>query len=159
MSAIYLLSLAAIVVLGYVFGRVRGAGFYTAGVSPHSLPPYHGWFVALSAAIPMLVLFILWTALAPKLIEAQGLAQLPAAMQPTDDLSRATIARELQNVTAGGILADQANPEIKRAAETMQWLSSASGWGLLGSGPCIGGCRLFVGVVAAEPAISRAQYR
>ena len=77
----------------------------------------------------MLILFILWTALAPKLIEAQGLAQLPAAMQPTDDLSRATIARELQNVTAGGILADQASPEIKRAAETMQWLSAASGWG------------------------------
>jgi phosphate transport system permease protein len=139
MSAIYLLSLAAIVVLGYVFGRVRGAGFYTAGTAPHSLPPYHGWFVALSAAIPMLLLFLLWTALAPKLIEAQGLAQLPAAMQPTDDLSRATIARELQNVTAGGILVDQASPEIRRAAETMQWLSAASGWALLATGLAVAG--------------------
>jgi phosphate transport system permease protein len=87
----------------------------------------------------MLLLFIAWTALAPKLIEAQGLAQLPAAMQPTDDLSRATIARELQNVTAGGILADQASPEIKRAAETMQWLNVASGWALLGAGLALAG--------------------
>jgi phosphate transport system permease protein len=139
MNAVYLLSLAAIVVLGYVFGRVRGAGFYTAGSAPHSLPPYHGWFVALAAALPMLLLFIAWTALAPKLIEAQGLAQLPAAMQPTDDLSRATIARELQNVTAGGILADQASPEIKRAAETMQWLNAASGWALLATGLALAG--------------------
>ena len=139
MNAVYLLSLAAIVVLGYVFGRVRGASFYTAGNIPHSLPPYHGWFVALAAALPMLLLVIAWTALAPKLIEAQGLAQLPAAMQPTDDLSRATIARELQNVTAGGILADQASPEIKRAAETMQWLNVASGWALLGAGLALAG--------------------
>ncbi len=137
MNAIYLLSLAVIAIVSYLCGRVRGARFYTAGVAPHSLPSYHGWFVAISAALPMLLLFIVWSVAAPKFIEARGLAELPAAMQPTDDLSRATIARELQNAMAGG-LGEQASPEIRHAAETMQWLSSASGWALLAGGLAVG---------------------
>ena len=138
MSAIYLLSLVAIAVVGYLFGRVRGSSFYSTGVSPHSLPSYHGWFVAISAALPMLLLFVIWSIAAPKFIEARGLAELPAAMQPTDDLSHATVARELQNAMAGGGLSEQASPEIRHAAETMQWLSSASGWTLLAFGLALG---------------------
>jgi phosphate transport system permease protein len=138
MNALYLLLLAAIASAGYVCGRTRGASFYTTGSAPHSLPSYHGWFVAISAALPMLLLFVVWSVAAPKIIEAQGLAELPAAMQPTDDLSRATVGRELQNAMAGGALAEQASPEIRHAAETMQWLHAASGWALLAGGLALG---------------------
>jgi phosphate transport system permease protein len=134
MSALYLSVLAAILVLAYVFGRIRGSRFKTAGGPVHSLPSYHGWFVAVAAALPMLMLFVLWTPLAPKLIELQALATLPSDMQPTDDLSRATVLREIQNATAGGALAEQASPEIRNAAATMQSLEVLSSWALLGLG-------------------------
>jgi phosphate transport system permease protein len=134
MSAIYLLSLAALMCAGYVFGRSRGKHFKSGSAQVHSLPTYHGWFVAVSAALPMILLFVLWTALAPKLIEAQTLASLPAAMQPADELARASVLREIHNAAAGGILAEQASPEIRDAAATLKTLEVQSHWALLGLG-------------------------
>jgi phosphate transport system permease protein len=82
----------------------------------------------------MLILFAIWSPLAPRLIEAEALAQLPQAMQPTDPLSRATVLREISNVLAGGTLAANAKPEIQDAARTLQSLTAMSEWARLGAG-------------------------
>jgi len=87
----------------------------------------------------MLILFALWSPLAPRLIEAEALAQLPQAMQPTDPLSRATVLREISNVLAGGALAAGAKPEFQDAARTMQSLTAMSDWARLGAGLLLGG--------------------
>jgi phosphate transport system permease protein len=134
MSAIYLLALALIVVASYLYGRRRGFAFRSKGPQVHSLPAYHGWFTAVAAATPMLILFAIWSPLAPRLIEAEALAQLPQAMQPTDPLSRATVLREISNVLAGGTLAANAKPEIQDAARTLQSLTAMSEWARLGAG-------------------------
>jgi phosphate transport system permease protein len=139
MSAIYLLALAAIVVAAYVYGSRRGYAFRSEGTQVHSLPAYHGWFTAVAAAAPMLILFAIWSPLAPHLIEAETLAQLPQAMQPTDPLSRATALREISNVLAGGALAASAKPEYQDAARTMQSLTMMSNWGRLGAGLLLAG--------------------
>ncbi len=144
MSAIYLLALAAIVVAAYVYGRRRGYAFRSlrspgAGAQVHSLPTYHGWFTAIAAAVPMLILFAVWSPLAPRLIEAETLSQLPQAMQPTDPLSRATVLREISNASAGGALAASAKPEIQDAARTLQSLTVMSDWARLGAGLLLAG--------------------
>ncbi|MBB4284453.1 phosphate ABC transporter permease subunit PstC [Roseospira goensis] len=66
-----LLVIAAILVLaavGFAFGR-RRAVVQSAGVPArlHSLPGYHGHFVALWAAVPALVLLAIWVPLEPVL--------------------------------------------------------------------------------------------
>lgn len=151
MSAIYLLSLVGLLVAGYVFGRARGRHFKSGSAQVHSLPTYHGWFVAVSAALPMLLLFVLWSALAPKLIEAQTLASLPAAMQPADDLARASVLREIHNAAAGGVLAEQASPEIRDAAAALKSLETQSNWALLGLGLGLAGLGFLLSYTRLSP--------
>jgi phosphate transport system permease protein len=127
MSAIYFLALAAIVIAAYAYGRRRGYYFRSQiGSKVHSLPGYHGWFTAIAAAAPMIILFAVWSPMAPRLIEAEALSQLPQAMQPTDDLSRATVLREISNAQSGGALAANARPEIQDAARTIDMRRLAS---------------------------------
>lgn len=137
MAAVYIIVLLALTATGYYLGRSRGAALRSAGSKVHSLPVYHGSYTALAVAIPMLAVFALWSPIAPRLIENRALAELPAALQPGDDLSRATLLREISNATAGGALAEGGKPEVRRAAEVMEtlrkysdWLRVATGFGL-----------------------------
>jgi phosphate transport system permease protein len=133
-TSIYLLLLAVITVATYFYGRGRGAAFKGAGGMVHSLPAYHGWFTAIAAAAPMLLLFLLWSPIAPKLIEARALASLPIDMQPTDALTRATMLRDIANAMPGSPFAAQATPEVKTAAEAMHSLANLAEWGRLAAG-------------------------
>ncbi|MFO1171718.1 MAG: phosphate ABC transporter permease subunit PstC [Hyphomicrobiaceae bacterium] len=133
MASIYLFALAALALIAYAAGSQRGAALRSDGRLVHSLPAYHGWFLASAVAVPMALVFVVWSAAAPKLIEARALASLPAAMQPADALQRATVLREIANVIEGNTAA-QPKPEIKTAAEAMQALRTASGWERLGLG-------------------------
>jgi phosphate transport system permease protein len=134
MSAIYFLAIVVLSVAAYLYGRQRGSAFRAPGTIVHSLPSYHGWFTAIAVAAPMLILFSIWSPIAPKLIEAEALSRLPAAMQPTDDLSRATVLREISNTLAGGALAENVKPEIRDAAHAWQSLAATSDYARLGVG-------------------------
>ncbi|MEZ5926309.1 MAG: phosphate ABC transporter permease subunit PstC [Hyphomicrobiaceae bacterium] len=133
MTSIYLLALVAILIIAYGLGRSRGVALRGGPHVVHSLPAYHGWYLASAAALPMLLVLALWSPLAPKLIEAEALATLPTELQPTDVLQRATILREIDNVVTGSF-AGGARPEIIKAAETMTSLQATSDWLRLGAG-------------------------
>ncbi|MFO1170627.1 MAG: phosphate ABC transporter permease subunit PstC [Hyphomicrobiaceae bacterium] len=133
MASIYLLALAALAIGAYVAGSRRGAALRADGALVHSLPAYHGWFLASAAAVPMALVFVVWSAAAPKFIEARALATLPAAMQPADALQRATVLREIANVLEGNTAAAP-KPEIKMAAGTLQSLQATSDWSKLAIG-------------------------
>lgn len=134
MSAIYFLAIALLSVAAFIYGRQRGSAFRAAGPNVHSLPSYHGWFTAIAVAAPMLILFCIWSPIAPKIIEAEALSRLPAAMQPTDSLSHAALLREISNTFAGGALAENVKPEIQDAARTWQSLAAMSDYARLGVG-------------------------
>ncbi len=138
MSAIYFLVVAVVAVVCYMLGRQRGLGFRAAGSLVHSLPSYHGWFLAIAAAAPMLLLYAIWTAIAPQLIEAQVLSGLPSALQPVDELSRAAVMREIDNVASGNFAGEPAG-DIKVASDALSALSAISGWSRLGSGIVLAG--------------------
>jgi phosphate transport system permease protein len=134
MTGLYALVLAILAGTAFFYGRRRGNAMRAGGGPVHSLPGYHGWLMALSVAIPMIVVFCIWSPLAPRLIEAEALAVLPPAMQPTDNLSKATVLREISNVLAGGALAESAKPEIKDAANVLRRNTEISAWAMLGIG-------------------------
>ena len=112
MSAVYIIALLILTAAGYWLGRARGVSLRKDETKVHSLPVYHGSYVALSAAIPMVIVFALWSALAPRLIENRAIAELPVAMQSTDGLTRATVMRDIANATRSSALAEQANPKF-----------------------------------------------
>ena len=59
-----LLAILVFAVVAYFTGRTAGNRFVAAnGASVHSLPGYHGAFVAVWVGVPALVLVLLWLAL------------------------------------------------------------------------------------------------
>jgi len=67
----------------------------------HSLPNYHGWYVALWAAVPAIAFATIWTVISPNLIVSQALANPAAASLPAFGVERDAIVAEAYAVASG----------------------------------------------------------
>ncbi|MET0179139.1 MAG: phosphate ABC transporter permease subunit PstC, partial [Novosphingobium sp.] len=67
----------------------------------HSLPNYHGWYVALWTAVPALAFALVWTVVSPQLVIARGLADPAAAALPAFGMDRETMIAEALAVARG----------------------------------------------------------
>ena len=127
-----LIVLAVLVVLAFFYGKSRGSEIGSSGGQLHSLPYYHGYFVALMVAIPLVVIAVLWPVLSGMYIENQALAALPDDLRPADDLARDAIMRDIRLVASGAITdADRlsAFPEgVRSAGSIFANLHWVSGW-------------------------------
>lgn len=102
-----LLTLTVVLLLltafGYRLGRSRALA--TAGGNPrllHSLPSYHGYYVALWCGLPALVLIAGWLALEPTILHWMVMASLPAELQGMADERLALVYNEVRNVARHG---------------------------------------------------------
>jgi phosphate transport system permease protein len=137
MAWIFPLATAATAVLGFFAGRSRAQNFRISGTNIHSLPTYHGLYVALAIILPMLGLFVVWSLAEPKLLEAQALQSLPPAFQPIDALSHAMRLREIQNVAAGQNFS-QIAPEVRATGEVYAHSLMLSHWAKIVLGLAVG---------------------
>jgi phosphate transport system permease protein len=107
-------------VVAYWVGRLAGNRFAAAhGQALHSLPGYHGAYVAIWVGVPALVLTILWLLFQNTVISGLLVASLPDEM--TDGVSSSRIAlllAEIRNVAAGRMFAEP-SPEIQAAADRL----------------------------------------
>lgn len=87
-------------VVGWLAGRAKARGFSRVGGprALHSLPNYHGWYVALWAVVPPLIFLAVWSALSPSLVTDAVLATPAAANLPADLFSRAAILGEARSI-------------------------------------------------------------
>ena len=58
MLSTYLIVIAVAAVIAFLLGRARGVALAAGGTRLHSLPSYHGLYVAAAAVIPMLVMLV-----------------------------------------------------------------------------------------------------
>jgi phosphate transport system permease protein len=127
-----LLAILVFAVVAYFTGRTAGNRFVAAnGASVHSLPGYHGAFVAVWVGVPALVLVLLWLALQGSVIDNLLVGTLPPAM--TEAASPADISlilSEIKNVAAGRIFAEP-TPEIAGAADTYLRWQAIAGWAMV----------------------------
>ncbi|MAN76601.1 phosphate ABC transporter permease subunit PstC [Pelagibacterium flavum] len=125
--AIIVFSLAA-----FYVGRGAGNRFAAAnGAETHSLPGYHGAFVAIWVGVPALVLVLLWLAFQNSVIESLLVSTLPSSL--TEGLAPARVQllmSEIKNVAAGVIFG---TPEqaILDAAETLVRWQTIAGWAMV----------------------------
>ena len=71
----------------------------------HSLPNYHGWYVALWAAVPAIAFAAVWMAVSPGLIVTQALSSPAAASLPAFGVERDAIIAEAYAVASGSAAA------------------------------------------------------
>jgi phosphate transport system permease protein len=126
-SSLILAILAALSILGYLQGRrtaVAGAAGRVAAL--HSLPAYHGFYVALWCGLPALLLFAVWVAFEDSIVRALVVGSLPEPLRslPADRLG--LVVNDIRNIAYGNITSAAASPEIVAAAAQYKSLRSTA---------------------------------
>ena len=90
----------------WLAARSRAWAFQRAGDGQrasklHSLPVYHGWYVALWAAGPALLFAVVWASASPALVVQRALADPAAAALPAFGIDRDSIIGEAMSVARG----------------------------------------------------------
>ena len=109
--------IAVLTVVGYFLGRGRAVAIAGGRLSTlHSVPPYHGFFVALWAGVPALLLLAVWVSCEGPVIMSLVLAQLPAALIPTDHQALTLLQTDILNLAAGVSNGREPDPAVADAA-------------------------------------------
>lgn len=122
------LALLVLATLAYQFGLARSRK--VAGVGElrlHSRPVYHGVLTVLRAVVPAFVVFLLWAAFGPGIVESMVLASLPADQLPADALQQRALAQRIGNLASGFGVGTEAQPFEQAAAAYMLRLTAAGG--------------------------------
>ena len=135
---------------GYFLGRQRaaiGALSVPAG-SMHSLPGYHGGYVALWCALPALVLLIAWLIAEPFLLRSEALGALPAERVAVSEQELGLIYNDIQNLVEGNIVSGEPDEDMLSAAARYSAVRATSR-------AFLGGSLLIMGIVALVWALRR----
>lgn len=118
MSASTLVAIVlALCFLGYLLGRMKSASVKASAGHLHSIPAYHGYFVALCCGIPSILLVLIWLAAENAVVEALVLSGLPSYITDGVGSSRMSlIVSEIKSVAVGRIFGTP-DPAIVAAAE------------------------------------------
>ncbi len=90
--------------LGWVVGRAKAARLVAASSSKgsvHSLPNYHGWYVALWGVVPAILFLSIWNIVSPALITDAALTSPAAEALPKDGFTRGSILAEARSIANG----------------------------------------------------------
>jgi phosphate transport system permease protein len=116
---------------GWAAARAKAMAFSVPGKArPHSLPGYHGWYVALWAAIPALLFLAVWAPVSDTLV-MQAVMESPAAANlPPFEMQRQAIFTEARELAEG---ARQAafNPQANALAPV--YGEASSRFGIIGT--------------------------
>ena len=125
-SSTLLFVVVGLALLGYYVGRQRAVGAAVAAPprSFHSLPGYHGGYVALWCALPALTLLVLWQVLEPAWLRSEVIDSLPAATQALPDDQLGLVYNEIRNLVDGNF--GTPNPDLVAAAERYSELRALS---------------------------------
>ena len=118
--SILLIVLLGLVATAYQLGRRRsiavvGGPRRLSGL--HSLPSYHGFYTALWAGLPSLLVLGLWTALQSTVVVDLVVADLPAETRQLPPSELNLIVNDIKNLASGNIVSRQVSPEMQAAAD------------------------------------------
>ena len=129
------LILALLTVIGFMTGRSRAAASVGGRVAElHSVPSYHGVYVALWAGLPALLLFVAWTASEGWLVLQLVLSSLPERLTTGDGQSLALLKADILNLARGIATGREPDPLVQDAARRYAALRELADWSLLAVG-------------------------
>ncbi|MGE3689892.1 MAG: phosphate ABC transporter permease subunit PstC [Novosphingobium sp.] len=106
--------------IGWLAARSRAWTFRRGRAGRlHSLPGYHGWFVAICTVVPALLFAAIWSNLAPSLAIAEALQAPEAAQLPAFGFERDSIIAEASSIAAGSSTS-AFNPLAQKFAEPLR---------------------------------------
>lgn len=147
-----LLAILAFALVAFFIGRTSGRRFAAAeGAKVHSLPGYHGAFVAVWVGVPALVLVILWIILQGSVIDNMLLGTLPATLtEGRSPAQMSLLLSEIKNV-ASGVIFGEPDPAVVTAADTLVRWQQIAGWAMVVVAMAIMLLGLFLAVSRLSP--------
>jgi phosphate transport system permease protein len=127
-SSTLLFVVVGLALLGYYVARQRAISAAVAAGPRrvHSLPGYHGGYVALWCALPALTLLVLWQVFEPVWLRSSVLGSLPETMQALPDDQLGLVYNEIRNLVDGSFVTGEPSPELAVAAERYTELRASS---------------------------------
>ena len=125
--------IAGLAAISFVAGRQRAilCGAKSAkglrGLSRlHSLPGYHGAYLALWSALPVILMLVVWTFVEPVFLRSQVISSLPTEFNemPADQLG--LVYNDIRNLVEGNIVANEPNAVVIEAAEVYSEAKASS---------------------------------
>ncbi|TGD75210.1 phosphate ABC transporter permease subunit PstC [Mangrovimicrobium sediminis] len=126
-----ILVLFALCCVSFAVGRFRSraVGQQAGGIHLlHSLPHHYGYLSAMIAALPALLVLLVWMLLEGRFIEGRVIAGLPADVQALSESRLGLYYNQIIAYAAGGIDASTLSEPQLAAAEQYNALKSESGW-------------------------------
>ncbi|ODT19576.1 MAG: phosphate ABC transporter permease subunit PstC [Kaistia sp. SCN 65-12] len=132
MAGYLFLAIIVFSAIAYFVGQSAGNRFVAAGGGPvHSLPGYHGAFVAIWVGLPALILVLIWLATQGSVINGLVLGQLPASItEGKSPAEMSLVLSEIKNVAAGRIFTEP-SPEILAAGEALVRWEGIARWAMV----------------------------
>lgn len=138
MQLTLLIVLLSVIALAYHVGRKRAvavAGGPTQIKALHSLPSYYGFYAALWAGLPALLLLGFWAGFQETVITTLVKAQLPAELTAGLSPGRlGLLVNDIRNLATGNIVSSDPTPEIQAAAAhytRLQGIANLAVWALV----------------------------
>jgi phosphate transport system permease protein len=118
-SSTLLIALCALAALAYYLGRQRAiAAAISAGPRVfHSLPGYHGGYVALWCAIPAVLVLAVWQIAEPLWLRDSVLSSLPDAVRELPRERLGLVYNDIRNLVEGNVVSSSPNADILAAAD------------------------------------------
>ncbi len=125
-------ALVVLSVIGYFAGRSRAVAVAAGETRTlHSLPRYHGIYVALWCGLPALLASVLWLVVEPRLAEWLLMAQLPSGVRELAPDRLALLLVDIKNLAAGNIVSREVDPALLAASEAYASIRRTSQTALL----------------------------
>ncbi len=115
---ILLSTLLLLAVIGFYMGRSRAVA--VSGGQPsrlHSLPSYHGLYVAVWCGIPSMIVVVAWLILEPQVAQWMLMANLPPETKSLDADQLALLIGDIKNLATGNIVSREIDPALQAAAD------------------------------------------
>ena len=117
----------ALALVGYLLGRANASGLKAAGKNLHSIPAYHGYYIALWCGLPAFLLVLVWLAAQSTVVDQLLLAGLPSHMTEGATPARISlILGEIKNVAAGRVFGTPTQAVLDAAARYQSLKGTAS---------------------------------
>ena len=139
-TTLILVTIATLTAVGYILGRGRAVEVAEGRLARlHSVPSYHGAFVALWAGLPALVLLVVWILAEGPAVMALVLARLPESLVAVVEQTLSLLRSDILNLAHGVTNGRTPDPLISDAADLYNQLHGLAE-----------GCLVVLGAVAGR---------
>ena len=118
-SSTVLILIVGLAVLAYYLGRHRAVvDAVAAGPRTfHSLPGYHGGYVALWSVLPAIAVFALWQIIEPVFLRSTVIGALPESVRSLPPAQLGLLYNDIRNLVEGNIVSSNPSDAVLAAAE------------------------------------------